>query len=166
MAGFCRSKGLLERPILLGLISALLFPTTVFAAEARGEWLVAKRTAHIRIVDCAGTLWGIVSRATDPGIDKKNPDPAKRSRSVLGMPVLLAMKPDGPDQWAGSLYNSGNGKTYTGGISLITPDVLRVRGCVLGFLCGGEDWSRVQTPEGQSPSDDATCSRPDLAPEQ
>lgn len=162
IAGISRSKRPLVSTAFLGLLSALLFPTTVFAAEARGEWLVAKRTAHIRIVDCAGTLWGIVSQASSPGIDDKNPDPAKRSRSVLGMPVLLAMKPDGPNRWAGSLYNSGNGKTYTGGISLVGPDVLRVRGCVLGFLCGGEDWSRVETPEEQSPSDASTCSRPDL----
>ena len=152
---------MLESRVLLGMIACLLFPATLLAAEAKGEWLVARGTAHIRIVDCAETLWGIVSWEAVPGIDKNNPDPAKRTRPILGMPVLLAMKPDRPDRWAGRLYNSQNGKTYTGGIILIAPNVLRVYGCILGILCGGENWSRVQPTgsDGRSPSDTATCSR-------
>jgi uncharacterized protein (DUF2147 family) len=141
----------------------MLFPAAVFAAEATGEWLVASGAARIRIFDCAETLWGIVSWESDPGIDAHNPDAAKRGRPVLGMPILLGMKPDGPNRWAGSIYNSKNGKTYSGGISLLAPDVLRIRGCILGFLCGGENWSRVESAalESRFTSDAAACSRLD-----
>ena len=105
-------------------------------ADATGEWLVAERTARISIADCGGALWGVVSWEADPGgVDDKNPDPAKRSRPTLAMPVLLGMTASGPNQWAGRIYNSENGKTYSGG-HLVTPDMLRVRGRIFGILWG------------------------------
>src|SRR3954468_5265835 len=128
------------RAILPFLFLAALLPQTALAAEPIGEWVVASKKAHIRIVDCAGTLFGVVSwQQTPGGQDDKNPDPAKRSRSTLGMPVLMDLKANGPNSWNGALYNSNNGKTYAGGITVVAPDRVRVRGCVLGFLCGGEE---------------------------
>jgi uncharacterized protein (DUF2147 family) len=59
------------------------------------------------------------------------------------MPVLIGLKASGPNSWGGALYNSQNGKTYSGGITLLAPDRVRVRGCVLAILCGGEYWTRV-----------------------
>jgi uncharacterized protein (DUF2147 family) len=129
--------------VLLGMVTASVLTTTAFA-DATGEWLVAERTARISIADCGGALWGIVSWEADPGgVDDKNPDPAERSRPILGMPVLLEMKVSGTNQWAGQIYNSENGKIYSGGLTLVSPDVLRVRGCVLIILCGGENWTRA-----------------------
>ena len=121
-----------------------LLPQAAIAAGPTGEWLVASKAAHIRIVDCEGTLWGVVSwQQRAGGVDDKNPDLSKRGRPTLGMPVLLGLKPSGPDRWDGALYNSQNGKTYSGGITVIAPDRVRVRGCVLMILCGGETWTRV-----------------------
>jgi len=128
------------------------------AAAPVGEWLVASKAAHIRIVDCAGLLWGVVSWEARPGgIDDKNPDPAKRGQPTLGMAVLQSLKATEPNRWDGALYNSKNGKTYTGGIMLLTPDRVRVRGCVLGFLCGGEEWTRVEPADDKAASDGAIC---------
>jgi uncharacterized protein (DUF2147 family) len=161
-----RSGKIRVRPLLFGFIAAISLSTTALAAEATGEWLVAERTARIRIVDCAGALWGIVSWESDPGTDAKNPDPAKRTRPILGIPILLAMKSSGPNRWTGSIYNSENGKIYSGGISLVDSNMLRIRGCILGFLCGGENWTRADSSLGEFArlSDAAICSRPDLAP--
>jgi hypothetical protein len=53
------------------------------------------------------------------------------------------MKMSKSNEWNGQIYNSSDGHTYDANISLSAPDVLRVEGCVLGFLCGGEDWTRV-----------------------
>ena len=135
------------------LFIATFLPQLALAAEPTGEWLVAGKNAHIRIVDCAGTLWGVVSWQLKPGgLDAKNPDPAKRTRPTLGMPVLIDLKAAGPNRWNGALYNSNNGKTYTGGITMVAPNLVRVRGCVLGFLCGGEEWTRVDDA-GQADKD-------------
>ena len=154
-----------KRAILLGVVAVLAFRTTAFAADVTGEWLVAERTARISIADCGGALWGVVSWEADPGgVDEKNPDPAKRSRPTLGMPILLGMKAGGANQWTGQIYNSENGKTYSGGLTLINPDVLRVRGCLFRILCGGENWTRVQlTAEDKKLPEGAACSQGNAA---
>jgi uncharacterized protein (DUF2147 family) len=110
-----------------------------------GLWLVTKGYARIRIENCNNSYWGAVAWEQRPGgVDSNNPDPSKRTRPTFGMPVLLDMKQVEQNKWAGQIYNSEDGKTYTSHISLGGPDVLQVRGCVLGILCGGEDWTRVK----------------------
>ena len=146
------------RVVLFLLFFTAFLPQLALAAEPTGEWLVASKKAHVRIVDCAGVLWGVISWQQNPGgLDDKNPDPSKRSRPTLGMPVLIALKASGPNQWAGALYNSNNGKTYSGGITLLAPNLVRVRGCVLGFLCGGEDWTRVDEADKDANSVTSIC---------
>jgi uncharacterized protein (DUF2147 family) len=117
------------------------------AAEPIGEWRVANGAANIRIDDCDGALWGIISWEKQPGVDSHNPSPGERSRPTLGLPILLGMRPTKPGLWEGEIYNAENGKTYSSRISLSAPDVLRVEGCVFGgFICGGESWARVVAP--------------------
>jgi uncharacterized protein (DUF2147 family) len=150
-----------KRLILPGVLASFASMSAACAAAPIGEWLVAERTARISIADCGGALWGVVSWEADPGgVDDKNPDTAKRGRPTLGMPVLLGMKANGANQWAGAIYNSDNGKTYSGGLTLINPDVLRVRGCVFLILCGGENWTRAELAgEDKKLPDDAACSQ-------
>jgi uncharacterized protein (DUF2147 family) len=148
-----------KRAVLFGVLASA-FIAPAFAADATGEWLVAERTARISIADCGGALWGVVSWEVDPGgVDDKNPDTAKRGRPTLGMPILLGMRSSGANQWVGQIYNSENGRTYSGGLTLINPDVLRVRGCLFGILCGGENWTRVPLPvnDRKSAPEAAVC---------
>ena len=95
--------------------------------------------------------------ATNKDTDKNNPDPALRDRPVMGLPILINMQPS-EGRWEGSVYNAENGKTYDSSISLVSPDVLAIQGCVLGFLCGGEEWTRQPLPKG-APSDKAVCAK-------
>ncbi len=108
---------------------------------------MAKQVARIKIVDCDGRLWGVVAWEAQPGIDSKNPDPKLRSRPTLGMPILLGMTPGKENKWEGEIYNSEDGHTYSASISLPEPNTLRVQGCFLGFLCGGENWTRADTAD-------------------
>ena len=119
-----------------------------------GEWLVADRVARIKIVDCNGHLWGVVAWEARPGTDTKNPDPKLRNRPTLGMPILLDMVQTNANRWEGNVYNSQNGQTYSSNISLSDPNTLRIQGCVLGFLCGGENWTRVAADDtvGRAPA--------------
>ena len=131
------------------VIWAATFLLTGYAAAAEpqptGEWRTADGRANIRIDDCDGVLWGIISWEKEPGVDSYNPDPAERSRPTFGLHILLAMKPARPGLWQGQVYNPENGKTYDSRISLTSADVLKIEGCVLSFLCGGESWTRVKT---------------------
>ena len=132
--------------------AALLLPASAaIAADPTGEWMVKEKIATIKIEDCGGKLWGVVSWEKQPGgRDVNNPDRAKRSRPTLGMPILLAMTKAGANNWEGQVYNSKDGKTYDAKISLSGPNSLKIEGCVLGFLCAGETWTRVR-PEAQQP---------------
>ena len=132
--------------------------TTTAFADATGEWLVAERTARISIADCGGALWGVVSWEADPGgVDEKNPDPAKRSRPTLGMPVLLGMKASGPNQWAGQIYNSENGKDASGAYSH-QPRCFTGAVAYFFILCGGGGWTRTAlTAQDKKLPEGAAC---------
>ena len=112
-------------------------------ASPVGAWRVEKGDALIRVVDCGGQYWGVVAWERTPGTDRKNPNPALKSRQTLGMPVLLAMRHDQADRWSGHIYNAEDGQTYDSHIKLTGANTLRVEGCVLGIMCGGETWTRV-----------------------
>jgi uncharacterized protein (DUF2147 family) len=123
------------------------------AADPTGDWKVADGVAHIRVAQCNGSMWGAVSWEKEPGgRDTSNPDPAKQSRPTLGMPILIDMKKKaGTDAWEGQVYNAKDGKMYDTTITPQGSDQLEIRGCVLGFLCGGETWTRVGPPIPSSP---------------
>ena len=123
------------------------------AADPTGNWLVKDQTAVIRIAPCADALCGTIAWTSQPGLDENNPDPRKRDRPIVGTQILLGMKPAGGtggasgtggaggNRWDGEIYNPENGKTYSGHIILLSPDLLRIEGCLLIF-CGGENWTR------------------------
>jgi len=158
-----RQKGGSVRTRFFVLAAALLMPAAPAAAQdATGEWLVADATARIRIVNCGSALWGVVSWEKTPGgRDVKNPDAAKRERPTLGMPVLLDMRPADGGRWKGKVYNAKDGKIYDSTLALRGPSTLRVEGCVLGFLCGGENWTRAGATNAvqgaPAPSPQAIC---------
>lgn len=140
------------RSLLAACAAAVLLTGSLPAAAdplPTGDWRTADGRATIRIEDCDGALWGIVAWEKEPGIDSDNPNPAKRGRPTLGLPILRGMKQTRPGLWEGEVYNADNGKTYESRISVPEPDVLRIEGCVLGFLCGGENWTRIGVPAVQ-----------------
>lgn len=124
------------------------------AADPTGDWRVAEGVANIRVAECNGSMWGVVAWEKKPGgVDQNNPDASKKSRPTLGMPILLDMKKKADkDAWEGQVYNAKDGKTYESTIKLASPDQLEIEGCVLGFLCGGETWTRVGPPISSSAS--------------
>jgi uncharacterized protein (DUF2147 family) len=126
---------------------------SALAADPTGDWRVADGVADIRIAECNGDMWGVVVWEKTPGgRDTHNPDVSKQSRPTLGMPILLDMKKKpGTDQWEGQVYNAKDGQTYSSTIRPIGNDQLEIQGCVLGFLCGGETWTRVAGPIPSSP---------------
>jgi len=127
---------------------------TAFAADPTGDWMVADQVANIRVAECNGSMWGVVVWEKTPGgRDLNNPDVSLQSRPTLAMPILIDMKKKtGADQWEGQVYNAKDGKHYSSTIKPVGSDKLEIQGCVLGFLCGGETWSRVGPPIPSSPS--------------
>jgi uncharacterized protein (DUF2147 family) len=128
--------------------------TSAFAADPTGDWKVADGVANIRVAECNGSMWGVVAWEKTPGgHDKNNPDVSKQNRPTLGMSILIDMKKKpAVDQWEGQVYNAKDGQFYSSTIKPIGTDQLEIQGCVLGFLCGGETWTRVAGPIPSSPA--------------
>lgn len=159
------------------LVAIGLTTTTAVAADPTGEWLVQDKDAKVKIENCRGAYWGVISWEKDPGgVDSKNPDTAKRGRPTLGLPIILAMKPNG-SKWEGQIYDPNRGSTWTANIALASADVLEVKGC-LGPICLGQKWTRQKENTGAAPpppgapgarktsatpASRSICSAPDIA---
>jgi uncharacterized protein (DUF2147 family) len=136
------------------------------AADVTGDWRVADGVANIRVAQCNGSMWGVVAWEKTPGgRDTHNPDAAKQSRPTLGMPILIDMKKKAgvADTWEGQVYNAKDGQLYSSTIKPAGTDQLEIQGCVLGFLCGGETWTRVAPPIPSSPANSMAKGAPKSA---
>ena len=141
--------------IRLSLATALLILAGcggALAADPAGMWLTQGGNSRIRIADCGGALCGTIVWLKEPNdpetgkpkTDKNNSDAAKRSRPLMGVQIVLSMKPNGADKWAGQVYNAEDGKTYSGNLSYSGGNSLTLQGCALGGLvCKGQTWTKA-----------------------
>lgn len=122
------------------------------AADPIGVWLTQSGTSRIRIADCGGALCGTIIWLKEPNdpdtgkpkTDKNNSDTAKRSRPLMGVQIVLSMKPAGADKWNGQVYNAEDGKTYSGNLTFSGGNSLQLQGCALGGLvCKGQTWTKA-----------------------
>ena len=118
------------------------------AADPSGLWLTDDGTAKIKVAKCGANICGNIAWLRDPKdatgkpkTDKNNVEASKRGRPIIGLPVVLSMKPDGTDKWSGQIYNAEDGKTYAGNITL-AGNTMKVQGCVSVF-CKTKTWTRT-----------------------
>jgi uncharacterized protein (DUF2147 family) len=126
--------------------------TVALAADPIGTWYTADNDSQVRITNCGGALCGSIvwlkvpnDPATGrPKTDNKNADASKQNRPLLGVPIVLGMKPSGtPDQWTGNVYNASDGKTYSGAFTMTGPNSAELKGCVMGLICQSQTWTRA-----------------------
>jgi uncharacterized protein (DUF2147 family) len=120
-----------------------------------GVWATEGAKSHVKIADCGGgQLCGSIIWLEEPQdkggkdkVDSENPDPAMRTRKILGLALLNGFAHDGASNvWTGgTIYNPNDGKTYSCKMTLQDPKTLRVRGYVgLSLLGKTQIWNRVQ----------------------
>jgi uncharacterized protein (DUF2147 family) len=114
-----------------------------------GTWLTQSGVAQVKIAPCAdpktGAICGTVV-APETVTDYRNPDPALRSRKMLGMPLIWGFKTgsDANTFEDGKIYNGENGKIYSANISLQPDGKLRLRGYVGSPMFGETQvWTRI-----------------------
>jgi uncharacterized protein (DUF2147 family) len=136
---------------LAALCTALLI-APAHAADPAGTWLTDGGKARVRVAGCGPALCGTIIGLKEPNdpatgkpkTDKNNADAGKRNRPMIGVQIVLGMKPNGPDKWAGQVYNAEDGKTYTGYLTLNGAATLKLEGCALGGLvCKAQTWTRA-----------------------
>jgi uncharacterized protein (DUF2147 family) len=141
--------------IFLITTSAILFlaaMTPACAGDLHGAWLTENGRATVAIADCGGALCGKIIALKEPNdpatgtpkTDKNNSDAAKRVRPLIGVQIVIDMKPDGTtDKWKGRVYNAEDGNTYSGSITLVNAKTLNLQGCALGgLICKTQRWTR------------------------
>ena len=135
------------------IIAFAIGPAHAAEPSLVGDWLVKEGYANIRIDNCGGKMWGIVAWEKKPGgIDDENPDPAKKARPILGMPILIGLAPtEGAEKMGRRDLQFENGKTYSGSISMADENTLQLEGCLSEVLCQAQQWTRVKTPPAGAP---------------
>jgi uncharacterized protein (DUF2147 family) len=141
--------------IFASAASAMLCLAAVAPASAgdpRGSWLTENGRAKVAIVNCGGSLCGNIVALKEPNdpatgkpkTDSNNSDAAKRTRPMIGVQIVIDMKPDAADKWKGQVYNAEDGKTYSGSITLVNGTTLNLQGCALGgLICKTQTWTRT-----------------------
>jgi uncharacterized protein (DUF2147 family) len=122
------------------------------AASPLGTWYTADNDSQVRITNCGGALCGNLvwlKEPTDPAtgkpkLDKHNADAAKQSRPLIGTPIVLGMKPSGPNAWSGNVYNASDGKIYSGSFTMTGDNTADLKGCVMAVLCKSQTWTRAK----------------------
>jgi uncharacterized protein (DUF2147 family) len=117
--------------------------------DALGVWRMSNGKVTVRVANCGGAnLCGTIvalakplDKKGRPKVDKDNPNPALRSRPVIGLRILNDMKPTGNNKWEGSIYNADDGRTYASTMRL-NGNSMKVKGCVL-FICKSLTFNRV-----------------------
>ena len=133
----------------IAALVALVCASPLLAAQPiEGRWLTAEKDAVITIGECGRSTCGKISRflvAPPQGADQRdvnNADPKKRSRKLLGMPVLTGFSEEA-DLWRGQIYDPKSGKTYRSVIRRKNANTLEVKGCI-GPFCQTQVWTRAR----------------------
>lgn len=139
--------------LAVAALLALAGSEAALAADPAGNWLTQTGGSRIRLADCAGALCGTIVWLKEPNdpdtgkpkTDKNNSDASKRTRPLIGVQIVLGMKPAGTDKWTGQVYNAEDGKTYSGNLTYTGGDSLQLQGCALGGLvCKSQTWTRAK----------------------
>jgi uncharacterized protein (DUF2147 family) len=136
--------------IVLASLGLPLAPTALAsddqAAQILGNWLTEPRDGIIEIsLTSDGSYQGKIVGGNDPQrLDQHNPDPARRSQTLLGQTILRGMKYDGEGKWSGgSIYDPDSGRTYKCHLQRLDKERLQVRGFIGFSLLGrSQVWTR------------------------
>lgn len=139
----------LSPAFLLAGLSAALAETP---RDPSGTWLTGDGRAKIQIDRCGTNSTHVCGKVVwlkvpttetgAPRTDIKNPDPKKRARPVIGLPLIEGLRPE-DGKFSGQIYNVEEGKTYDVSMERESESELSVSGCLLKVLCGSQTWTRV-----------------------
>ncbi len=104
------------------------------AGDPTGLWLRPSTGTEIQMFRCGGSLCGRIASVKDPA-----------RRSTVGKVIVSGGQRTGENIWEGDLFNTDDGSTYSGQLTLQAAGTLRLQGCVLASLvCKTETWTRAR----------------------
>lgn len=144
-----------NRLLSLGCALALLgmgAPAWAAPGSVLGDWNTPAGL-KVHVAPCAanrawmcGALIGMKEPNDKTGAplrDAANADASLRARPLIGIQILIDLKPNGSGAWSGGkVYELNAGKTYDGKMTLNPDGTLKVEGCV-AVICRGVAWTRA-----------------------
>jgi uncharacterized protein (DUF2147 family) len=140
---------LVRMSLLTTFLGAVFLSTGASAGVSPlGTWTMGKVT--VKVTECGGGICGTIVALKEPiskidgkpKVDRENPDESKRQHPLIGLPIMMGMKPLSGDQWQGSIYNPDDGRTYNATVKL-DGDTMKVQGCVASIFCKTNNFARV-----------------------
>jgi uncharacterized protein (DUF2147 family) len=133
------------------VMCAVLFlsGSAAFAASPGGVlgiWKITGGDSQLELFRCGEKICGKIIWLKSPKyidskygpvgtikVDRKNPNPALRKRSIIGLQVMQGFTATGDNRWgSGTCYNPENGKSYKSNMHLESSGKLELRGYI-GF---------------------------------
>jgi uncharacterized protein (DUF2147 family) len=148
------------RSILFLSVLSIILNTSAYAGgdEIIGIWNTQEKDAKIEIIHCGEKYCGKIvwlkepnysegSKSGTPGtplLDRYNPDPLLKNKSLMGLQIMYDFVYDGGNTWtAGKVYDPTNGKAYSANMTLVSPNQLNLRGFIgISLLGRTEIWTR------------------------
>jgi uncharacterized protein (DUF2147 family) len=149
------------RAITSTILSVLLCAATALGAtgdDILGVWNNQEKDAKIEILKCGEKYCGRIvwlkepnypegSKDGTPGsprVDRHNPRPELRTTPTIGLRIANDFTYAGGNRWAdGTVYDPKNGKTYSGKMTLASPNQLDLRGFIgISLLGRTTSWTR------------------------
>jgi uncharacterized protein (DUF2147 family) len=142
----------------LGLAIAVSSAHAAGSEDILGVWNTEGKEAEIMIYKCGIKHCGKIVWSKDPNypsdskegtpgtlrLDRNNPNPNLRKSPIVGLQILYDFMFVGDNLWTGGkIYNPDNGKTYSGKLTLVSPNQLNLRGFIgLSLIGGTTTWTR------------------------
>ena len=132
------------------LAAVCLVPAHAEEPDMTGIWLSQNGRTKVKVVECGHALCGrivwlkepIDRRTGKPRTDRLNPDPDMRDRPMLGLRVVLGLRPVGAGRWSGPIYHADEGMMVQVSLTAVSENIATMRGCI-AILCKTERWTRV-----------------------
>ena len=130
--------------MLLAMAAAAQSPDSVI-----GTWHSPVKNGIINIQKCGSSICGTLEsgddiKANPAAKDVNNKDESKRGRQLKGIQMLSGFSWDGGAWSGGQVYNPDDGRTYSGKVTPVDANSLKLRGCVFVPLCKTDTWTRVR----------------------
>lgn len=130
--------------LIVGLLVASAFGFTAPASareSIEGVWKNRPNTLIVKIGPCGGALCGTVIGAAD---DAKESVRKAGTPNLIGTRVLTDLRMSSNGTYKGLVFNPNLNIHASGTVTLVNPNVLLVKGCVLaGLICREQHWKRV-----------------------
>ncbi|WP_421694043.1 DUF2147 domain-containing protein [Aestuariivirga sp.] len=132
----------LKRTTLALAFLSLPLAGSAMAQGPEGTWTMSDGKVTVKVDQCGGNLCARIVALKEPiskidgkpKVDRENPDPAKRKRPLIGLSILIGMKPAGENLWQGAIYNPDDGNTYSATVKN-SGSQMKVKGCVASVFC-------------------------------